>query len=585
MNETYDVVIMGGGIGGNFQARHLVLNIPGIRVAMIEPRSPEEVAKISKIGESTVEIAGMFMVKELGLGAYLTERHLPKNGLNFHWPKRTDSTATMDDYYSIWALRQPTIHAWQLHRGRLEADLMAMNAEAGVDVIQAKVSGFDIGADDAPNVVHIKQGDGTQRSLHCTHVIDAAGRAFLTGKKFDNILRRPTDRFGTHAGAAWVRVKNVDRNLFHDEVDGLETASTRYYGTNHFFGHGHWLWMIPLSREDMELSVGMMHHHGIIEAKEVNSRAKFLAFLKENHSVLHRIVSGADPVDFNYWAAPAHTCKQVFNKDNWSALGDAIYFGDAFYSVGISALCVTIECTTELIRAKRAGEDGLEEKRSAYDDYVRWFATTNAHTYRYHRQMLGDASIMSWRIYFEYMWWFGALVPSYVGKWHLDVGYIREQLDNCPRDIHDEIYRELCELAASGRNIGFMDPYRADQLAFDYFPDKQHVPYLENATYGPGALNIYASAAATHYYSALWWMKLQWRAHGARCLLRPRTLKVFSYLVRQTVRIRARAAAFELQHRGGKKTDPFHALQEEFSAYEAVQALRPWTKEARKAAG
>ena len=69
----YDVVIMGAGIGGSWAARHLMLKMPGIRVALVEPKSDEALAKIGKIGESSVEIAGIFMDKELGLGAYLTE--------------------------------------------------------------------------------------------------------------------------------------------------------------------------------------------------------------------------------------------------------------------------------------------------------------------------------------------------------------------------------------------------------------------------------------------------------------------------------------------------------------------------------
>ena len=577
MTEShYDVVIMGGGIGGVFQARHLLLNIPGIKLAIVEPRSREEIAKISKIGESTVEIAGMFMVRELGLGAYLTENHLPKYGLNFHWPKDAAKTEDIGDYYSMWALKQPPIHAFQVHRGRLESDLLAMNEAMGVDIIEAKVADFDISSGDDRNAVHVEAADGTRRTLTCDHVIDAAGRAFLTGRKFDNILSKPADKFGIKNGTAWVRVKGVDRTAFHDEFGPRETATARYFGTNHFFGKGHWLWMIPLSREQRELSIGVIHHHEVIKAKQLNSREKFLAFLKANHGVLHRLVDSAEAVDFQYWGSPSHICKQVFNEDNWSALGDAIYFGDAFYSVGISALCVTIECTTELIRGKRAGED-IAEKRAAFNDYVLWFAGTNAHTYRYHPQHLGNASVMSWRITFEYLWWFGVLVPSYVGKWHLQPAYIREQLDNCPRHIHDLVYQELTEIAQAGKNVGFMDAYRADQLPFvGRSPDHEHVPYLENTSYGERALNIYTSAAATHRAAAMWWVKLQKTAWGAGWVLRPRGLRVLSWLLGQSAKIRARAALHDLEIARQPKDDPFHKLQEEFKGYSAPTDLQSW---------
>lgn len=584
-DHTFDVVIMGGGIGGNFQARHLMLNIPGIKVAIVEPRSAEQVAKISKIGESTVEIAGMFMVKELGLGAYLTEKHMPKNGLNFHWPKEGGRSDSMDDYYSMWALKQPPVHAWQIHRGTLESDLMAMNAEMGATIYEGRVRDFEVTSGDQPNTVTIKVKGADKLTLTCKHLIDAAGRSFLTGRKFDNILKEPEHRFGTHTGASWVRIKNADRTLFHDEYDPRQTGTVRYYGTNHFFGPGHWLWMIPLSRENRELSIGMMHHHEVIPASDVNSRDKLLAFLEANHSVLHKLITEADEVDFQYWASPAHTCKQVFSKDNWSGLGDAIYFGDAFYSVGISATVVTVECTTELIRAARAGEPDLAEKREAYDKYIKWFCQTNAHTYRDHSKVLGNASMMSWRIYFEYIWWFGALVPTFIGKWHLQVPYIKEQLANCPRHSHNDVYKELNELAEQGVNVGFMDAYRADQLPFGYYPDKHHLHYLENTSYGPRDLNVYTSVAATHFYALLWWIKLQARAHGVQAVKRPRAWKVAGYLAAQTVKIKFRAWWHDLELLFKRKTDPHHVMQREFKGYQAPGKPQPFVlpEPARKA--
>ncbi len=453
-----------------------------------------------------------------------------------------------------------------------------MNVEAGVTHFEAEVVDFDVGLGEAVHAVHIESRDGERSILRCRHLVDAAGRAFLTGRKFNNIQRKPRDKHGIKNGAAWVRVRGVDPGLFHDEQDRGDTATVRYYGTNHFFGPGHWLWMIPLSREDMELSVGVMHHHDVFPARSVNTREGFLGFLEANHEVLHRIVSSGDEVDFQYWGAPSHTPKLVFSGDSWSAIGDAIYFGDAFYSVGISALCVTIDCTTELIRAELAGDPALESKRDAFNRYILWFAGTNAHTYRDHPKVLGNASIMSWRIYFEYLWWFGALVPSFIGKWHLEPDYIEEQLANCPRHLHAEVYDELNQLAAAQVNLGMMDCYRADQLPFcgDFFPDRAHVPYHENTQYGHRELNIYRSVSSTHYVAAMWWLKLQARAYGPALLFRRRFYSVFGRLMWQAVRIRLRSWLFD----GALARSPWSSraggLQKAFSAYRPATVLRPW---------
>jgi 2-polyprenyl-6-methoxyphenol hydroxylase-like FAD-dependent oxidoreductase len=98
-SQEYDVVIMGAGFAGVCQARHLLLNIPDIKIALIDPRPEERTQKDLKIGESMVEVATLFVCKELGLYDYMIENHPPKAGLNFHWPKDPKKTENTDDYY------------------------------------------------------------------------------------------------------------------------------------------------------------------------------------------------------------------------------------------------------------------------------------------------------------------------------------------------------------------------------------------------------------------------------------------------------------------------------------------------------
>lgn len=64
-----------------------------------------------------------------------------------------------------------------------------------------------------------------------------------------------------------MRIKNVDRTIFHNGFDPLGTSVSHYYATNHYFGHGHWLWMIPTDTQEMELSIGVIHHHEIYSCR------------------------------------------------------------------------------------------------------------------------------------------------------------------------------------------------------------------------------------------------------------------------------------------------------------------------------
>ncbi|MGV2390119.1 MAG UNVERIFIED_CONTAM: hypothetical protein LVR29_23295 [Microcystis novacekii LVE1205-3] len=61
--KVYDVVIMGAGFAGVCQARHLLLNVPNIKIALIHPRPEERTNKDLKIGESMVEIATYLSAK------------------------------------------------------------------------------------------------------------------------------------------------------------------------------------------------------------------------------------------------------------------------------------------------------------------------------------------------------------------------------------------------------------------------------------------------------------------------------------------------------------------------------------------
>ena len=60
-DKEYDVVIMGAGFAGLCQARHLKLKIPNIKVALVDPRPEQRTDKDLKIGESTIEIAALFI--------------------------------------------------------------------------------------------------------------------------------------------------------------------------------------------------------------------------------------------------------------------------------------------------------------------------------------------------------------------------------------------------------------------------------------------------------------------------------------------------------------------------------------------
>ncbi len=580
-NRPYDVIIMGAGLAGLCQARHLMLKIPNIRIAMIDPRPENRTEKDLKLGESTVEVATLFFGKDLGLYEYLIENHPPKYGLNFHWPKRNNQTKTIDDYFHIWANRQPDLASTQLNRPKFERDLLKMNREMGADFYNGRVVDIDLTPNDQLHTIKVKLPNESIE-LQGKHLVDAAGRRFLIGKKTNNISFDSKDLYGVNTGSAWVRVQNVDRTIFHSGYDPTGASCSHYYATNHWFGKGHWLWMIPTDLETMELSIGVIHHHDYISSESLNSKEKFYEFLKANHNILYQLVTSAENIDFHYWPRLAHTSKTLYSPDNWYVIGDSACIFDAFYSLGSTMIVSAIDSITEIIRAKLAGEVNAAEKCQAYNQFNLTLINSINLFMHNHSRHLGDASIMSWRIYFENMIWFGILIPIFVGKWHLDLEFIPQFVQTFQttlRSLVYEIHDQFDQLVDEKKNIGLMDCYRSDQLIWNYHTPKRYTHALENAQYEPKQTSVFTSMKKTFFYLTIWYLKLQWKSGGLSQVCHPRSLGTMAKLLTTSIYIGLGDIIYSLTGNHGSESRLIAEMRQAFQEYQYGDTLQPWTVE------
>jgi hypothetical protein len=403
----------------------------------------------------------------------------------------------------------------------------------------------------------------------------------IIGRKTDNLLFGPENVFGVNNGAAWVWVKNVDRTLFDDGFHPTESLSSRYYATNHWMGTGHWLWMIPLDTQTMEMSIGVIHHHDVIPAEQINSEDKFYAFLKANHNILYRIIKSGEQVDFNYWPRLAHMSKTMFSSDNWYVIGDAACIFDAFYGFGTTMTSIAIESVTEIIRAKLAGESNAEEKRAAYNNFNLTFARYANHLVSNHAKQLGHASIMSWRLYLEPMWWFGVMVPMYFGKWHLDPKFISSSLSVVQENMKffADVYKQFNQLVDRGVNIGLMDQYRADQMPGHYYTGKYFDEFLTNAKLEPKCCNVYAGFKAAAFYTAMWFVMFQWKGFGLAGLLAPRNLYHIFRLFILAGKATLADTAYRFRTKGLPTNSHIAKTRQEFKSYKYRPELQNWTAE------
>ena len=422
--KRVDVAVLGGGLAGNLLARQLRRHVPDASVAIVE-RATE---RAYKVGESTVEIATQYLVRRLGLSTYVYKEHLPKNGLRFFFDREgRDGDLTELSELGVHGL--PPYPSFQLDRARLEADLLAMNREAGVDVyLGASVT--DLALDGAARAHEITlQGGDAPQALRARWVVDASGRAGLLAKRLD--LRVPETEH--RVGAAWGRYHGLR------DMDDLSTPgasewrararhTSRVLSTNHFCYPGYWIWLIPL-REGLT-SVGV-----VAEASRWDRRLSRparagddpLATFVRAHRGVGSLLEGAEQVDHGAFGQLSFRTKTFFSGERWGLVGDAAAFPDPFYSPGSDFIAIENDLLTDLIARDLAGED-VQERAQTYDAFMQMRFDTTLALYRGLYPTFGSYELFSAKCYFDTALYYNLLFDAYAADKHLDLRWLRAEL-------------------------------------------------------------------------------------------------------------------------------------------------------------
>src|SRR4029077_72731 len=121
------------------------------------------------VGESLVEVSVDFLF-ELGLGAYLVEKHYPKYGLTYYFKRDignpADRTYVVDEIPTA-----PPILSFQINRFTFDRGVRRGNLRSGVELIKGALTGVEIkGA--GQHAVTVRNADGENQTLSTLWLVD-----------------------------------------------------------------------------------------------------------------------------------------------------------------------------------------------------------------------------------------------------------------------------------------------------------------------------------------------------------------------------------------------------------------------------
>lgn len=383
----FDVVVLGGALGGASTALLLLRGNPTLRIAIVE----KSAAFGRRVGEATVEISAFFLSKVLHLTQHLNECHLSKQGMRFWFAN--DSTRTLADCSEIGGRYMARMPAWQVDRSVLDEEVLRRAVAAGATLFRpAKVRRVELQPGGQQRV--FIESDAGPAELSARWVVDATGFTALLARQ-EGWYRRNELHPTTAVWTRWRGVRDLDGESIARRFPewSHRCLGVRATATNHLMGDGWWAWVIPLKGGDY--SIGTVFDHRRVWLPDGPSIASRLREFLVRHPVGAELLADASPVESDsHWRTHLPYWSERQSGDGFVLVGDAAGFLDPFYSPGMDWLTYSVSAAVDLIHRTGQGE-ALAPRLEAHNRdfrraYDRWFRALYLDKY----DVMGDFELM-----------------------------------------------------------------------------------------------------------------------------------------------------------------------------------------------